>query len=58
MRLPGFPGRIGGRDEPFHRFAAPLLGADSEHVLAELAGVDPATFAELVADGIVGFTPT
>ncbi len=58
VRLPGFPGRIGGRDEPFHRFAAPLLGADSERVLAELADVDAGAFTQLVADGIVGFTPT
>ena len=57
VRLPGFPGRIGGRVEPFHRWAAPLLGADSERVLADLASVDAAEFAALVADGVVGFAP-
>lgn len=54
---PGLPFRLATHPGPWVVRGAPRLGADSRDVLAELAGVDAARFAELEEAGVVGDRP-
>jgi crotonobetainyl-CoA:carnitine CoA-transferase CaiB-like acyl-CoA transferase len=51
------PMRIDGRRPPF-RGTAPLLGADTRGVLADVLGIDDAHYTRLVASGVVSLQPT
>lgn len=57
VRLPRFPATMRGRPGPFHRSPAPTLGQHGRAVLAELAGVTPDEYEDLLADAIVGEVP-